>query len=595
MTSALSLPVTPESGVPLAQRRLAYLLPALIALGYLAAAVALTWRLWADPSSAMVAGNPTDNDLFAWFMRYAATAVLHGHFPALITTSMNIPTGINLMWNTSLLLPAIFLTPVTALAGPQASLTVLVTVGFAGSAASMFYLLRRLRLSLAAAAVGGAVYGFSPALLHTAVGHYNLQFAVLLPLIIDAGLRLYTSDTPAWRSGIWLGLLVTAQLLISEELLFGTAIAAALVTSVLAASRPRMAAARARHAARGLLVAIGVVLVLAGWPLWVQFFGPLTQHGSSFIPNFYENDVAGFVVPSSAQFLHTAASAAAAARYQGGTSEYVAYLGFPLLFILACVAVAFWRHLAVRAAAVTFIVFAVLSLGGRLLLNGHEYPNIPLPWALLSHFPIIESALPNRLSIFVDGAAAVLLACGIDFARKRLGNGPPAVGLVALAVAVTLASLLPRPLPESPAAGLPTGWNAAFSALHLRPGATVLVIPVPTATLTAALRWQAESGDRISLIGGYFQGPAFNGHAYIDGNGFPPLAAYLNDLYSGNVALTSPSTSQARSTLARWDPAAVVAAAGSRPALRAYLVGLLGPPTLSTGDMLVWRHLVASG
>ena len=78
----------------------------------------------------------------------------------------------------------------TLLFGPQASLTVLTTLGFAGSAYALFYVLRRWQVSAGAAALAGAVYGFSPALVHSALGHYNLQFAVLPPLIIDAGLAL---------------------------------------------------------------------------------------------------------------------------------------------------------------------------------------------------------------------------------------------------------------------------------------------------------------------------------------------------------------------------------------------------------------------
>src|SRR5579863_3685779 len=34
--------------------------------GYLLAALIVTWRLWADPASRTVAGNPDDADLFAW-------------------------------------------------------------------------------------------------------------------------------------------------------------------------------------------------------------------------------------------------------------------------------------------------------------------------------------------------------------------------------------------------------------------------------------------------------------------------------------------------------------------------------------------------
>ena len=43
----------------------------------------------------------------------------------------------------------------------------------------------KLVISGVLAGLGGAVYGFSPALLQSAIGHYNLQFAVLPPLIID--------------------------------------------------------------------------------------------------------------------------------------------------------------------------------------------------------------------------------------------------------------------------------------------------------------------------------------------------------------------------------------------------------------------------
>ena len=123
---------------------------------YLLAAYALTWRLWADPGARMVSGNPGDVNLLAWFMRYSATAVSHGRLPALVTTGLNAPQGINLMWNASMLLPGILLAPVTLLAGPWASLNLLLTLGFAGSAASLFWVLRWWGASITAAAVGGA-------------------------------------------------------------------------------------------------------------------------------------------------------------------------------------------------------------------------------------------------------------------------------------------------------------------------------------------------------------------------------------------------------------------------------------------------------
>ena len=55
------------------------------------------------------------------------------------------------MWNTSLLVPGVLLTPVTLLAGPQVSLTLVLTLGLAGSAASLYWVLRRWGASLSAA------------------------------------------------------------------------------------------------------------------------------------------------------------------------------------------------------------------------------------------------------------------------------------------------------------------------------------------------------------------------------------------------------------------------------------------------------------
>ena len=103
----------------------------------------LTRHLWVDPAGLTQTRDPHDVDLFAWFLRYAATAVEHGRLPALVTTALNAPQGISLMWNTSFLLPGVLLTPVTLLAGPQVSLTLVLTLGLAGSAASLFLVLRR--------------------------------------------------------------------------------------------------------------------------------------------------------------------------------------------------------------------------------------------------------------------------------------------------------------------------------------------------------------------------------------------------------------------------------------------------------------------
>jgi len=618
---------------------------ALAGVYYLLGALAIMLWLWRHPAGRVVAGNPNDADQLAWFFRYDATAIAHGHLPALITTAMNAPQGVSVMWNTFMMLPGTLLAPVTWLAGPQAALTVFMTAGFAGSALAMFVILRRWIVSsggasVAAAALGGAVYGFSPAVVHSAIGHYDLQFAVLPPLMIDVGLRLATGRIGARRGGIWLGLLVTAQLFITEEILAVTAIAGAVMVAVLAASRPRAVRGAVRRVAGGLGVAAGVTLVIAGYPLYVQFFGPLRQHGSPFTADFFKNDLSTFVVPSSLQLFHTHASAAAALRFQGELPEYLGYLGWPLIVLLVLAAITCWRRLPVRTAAVACAVLGVFSLGGTLMFGGHGHPAIKLPWYWLQSLPLLNAALPDRFSLVADGAAAALLAFAIDaaipalaaFAARprrlgRLSRGPglpglglPGLGLPGLAsgwrpaaavmavAGLAVLPIVPAPLPAVTANPVPSGWQAAFTALRLPSSASVLTVPVPMSTFTEPLRWQATTGQPGSLVGGYFIGPAWNGRSYIDGSGLPAAARYLNLIWACSPAAlpttlkaeVPPGVCQAtnvkgvspakmRDQIRAWRVSAVVAVTTPGSVLAQYLTSLLGTPSVVISDVLAWR------
>jgi len=613
----------------LSQRARPFSRPATLALAglyYLLAALAVTMWLWRDPASRMVAGNPNDADQMAWFFRYDATAITHLHLPALVTSAMNAPQGVNAMWNTFMLLPGVVLAPLTLIAGPQASMTVVMTLGFAGSALAMFAVLRRWQVSMAAAALGGAVYGFSPAVSHSAIGHYDLQFVVLPPLIVDALLRLLAGRVSARRGGLVLGLLVTAQLFISEEILFDTALAAAVLLMVLGLRRPawRSLASRGKAVAAGLGIACAVTLLIAGYPLWVQFLGPLPQHGSPFTTDFFKNDLAGFVVPSALMLIHTTGQAATAGSYQGQLPEYLGYLGWPLLIVLVAAAIRFWRRPVIRALAVTWVLIDAFSLGGTLLMSGNTHSAVKLPWYWLQGLPLLESVLPDRFSLVADGAAAALLAFAVDAAipdftalvRRLRGGGTwfarcPAFAVVAVAALVVL-PIVPRPLPVTTATPLPPGWSAVFAGLRLPSSATVLVVPIPMSTFTEPLRWQAVSGQPGTLVGGYFMGPAWNGHVYIDGNGTPTAGLYLNQLWKASAAglpaalaaeapeNASPTSAPAapvgavsqakmRAQLKKWRPAAIVAVTTRHSALAEYLTILLGAPAAAAGDVIAWR------
>jgi hypothetical protein len=276
---------------------------------------------------------------------------------------------------------------------------------------------------------------------------------------------------------------------------------------------------------------------------------------------------------------------------------------------------------------VAWVVLEVFSLGGTLLASGHEHAWLKLPWYWLQSLPVLSAALPDRFSIVADGAAAALLACCADaavpalaaFARSlpgrllpRLASGGRAAAVVMGGAVLAVLPIVPRPLPAVAAISVPPGWSAAFAALDLPASATVLAVPVPMSTFTEPLRWQADTGQPRALVGGYFMGPAANGHAYTDGSGLSQAGRYLNILWTESeaglpVALTggvpasahpgSPSYVRIAAVsnvtmlaqIAAWHVTVVVAVVVRNSVLADYLTSLLGPPAVVAGDVMAWR------
>ena len=579
--------------------RHAAIAPWLILCCYLAAAVAVTARLWVDPAGRLQVGDPHDVDLFTWYMRYAATAISHGRLPALVTTALNPPQGVNLMWNTSFLLPGIVLTPVTLLAGPQTSLTLVLTLSLAGSAAALFFVLRRWGASTSAAALGGAVYGFSPAMINSGLGHYHLVFAVLPPLMIHTLLRLLTGRGKAVRTGAWLGLLVGAQVFIGEEMLVYTAVACLVLTVALALQRPRATLERAGPTALGLAVALAVALVISGHALWVQFHGPLTERGAAEF--FWSTNLSFFVSPTGNVLFHTSASAFAAQNTHLGTPEVLAYLGWPLLAVLVVAMIWFWRDARVRTAAVIFVVLELFSLGA----GSQPYVSGKLlPWHWLAGLPGLSSLLPDRFAILADGAAAAVLAFSLDSARAAVRAHSPDLARAAVrdrgwratwipaAVAVlAVVPLIPLPYQTAPVSPVPAGWQAAFARLRLEPDARVLVVPIPNVGHSMPMRWQADTGEPGSMIGGYYLGPApGTRQAMFDPMPARSTAHYLDKVWAGVRPLNSAAVASIRAALAVWRPAAVVAVTSAGSPVGRVLIKLLGKPGFRGGGVLAWRR-----
>ena len=193
-----------------------------------------------------------------------------------------------------------------------------------------------------------------------------------------------------------------------------------------------------------------------------------------------------------------------------------------------------------------------------------------------------------------------------------LAAGWRPVAVVMAAAVLAVLPIVPKPLPVAAATPVPAGWSAAFAALRLPPTASVLVVPVPMSTFTEPLRWQADTGEPRSLVGGYFMGPGPHGRGYIDGTGTPPAGLYLNAMWifstdglpralaagappnahpgvAGYVSVKSVTNTRMREQIKAWRVSAVVAVAKPGTRLARYLTVLLGPPAVATGDVTAWR------
>jgi len=492
---------------------------ALLAIGcYSLLALAAYFPVWPGDPARMAQCPCADSGLNTWFLAFTAHAVAHGENP-FVTTALNYPVGVNLTYNTQMPLLGLVVAPVTLLAGPVASLNLLLWLAIPASASSMFLVLRRWTSWWPAAFAGGLLYGFSPYMVGQSTAHLHLTFVPLPPLIVLAvvELLLLRTDHPT-RWGVTLGLLVVAQFLIAPEVLVTTGLVVAVGLVGLALLRPRDARAALRAARTGIVWAVALTVGLLAVPVAEFVAGPVHALGTTGPGTFLiRTDLLGTVVPTSLQRLTPAGLAGVGDRLTafGDASENGAYLGIPLLVLVAIVTVAGRRDRRIRLAAAMAVVSLVFSMGTPLAVDGRD-TGVPLPDELLRNVPLVNQLVPSRISLCTTLFVAILLALGLDRLRRtgwmavgrtrgarpsHLGRWPARLVLGAVAV-LAVASLVPSwPDPTVPV-GVPSYFSSG-AADRIAPGTVALTYPYPGALHAQPMVWQAVSRLRFSLIGGY--------------------------------------------------------------------------------------------
>ncbi|MDT3439619.1 hypothetical protein [Pseudofrankia sp. BMG5.37] len=574
----------------------------LLFAAYCALAVLMLRSLWVDPGARGY--GVSDATLFTWYIGWVPHAIGHGMNP-FVTDMINAPDGVSILWSTPVVLLGVLVAPVTLLAGPVAALNTLLTLAPAVSAIAMYGVARRWA-GTGPAAVAGLLYGFSPYMVGASLGHLHLTFAPFPPLLLallhdllvrgpgprsrDDGEasrdRGHPGRRSARRTGLLLGLAVAAQALISEELLATSALVGALGLLILAVYHPSVALAKAGQIARMLGWCALVAGVLLAWPLAVQFFGPHRVHGAIQPHDVAVADLFTFVVPTPLQWLAPGQVLDHSLGFTGNAVEVSGYLGVPLLVLLAVLAVRLRRDPLVRVLIPLFVLVALLSLGGHLHVDG-RITRVPLPWAAVERLPLLGSALPSRLSLYLTMFAGLALAIWLEQLRFR--PSPRRAGAAVLAAAALL-PLVPASLHAREMRAPEFFTTAAVDVIPR--GSTVLVAPYPRPDTPAAMLWQAHADYRFRLAGCYCTVPAPNGGAQFHGAPSPLTTAMLR-VEAGTLtpaeALALPGLREAYAAL--HPDAVLIGPARNRAALVELVDGLTGHrPVDEPGGVALWAE-----
>ena len=152
-------------------------IPARLAVAaiYMVTAFVLTIATWRAPATTYIGEGP-DPIQAMWGIGWVPFAATHGLNP-LVSSAMNTPAGLNLLWADVFALPmGLLLWPVTVAFGATVTYNLVVTLSLALAAFLAYAVIRRWVPGVVAAAFGGLLYGFSPYMTAQYFGHVGLVF-----------------------------------------------------------------------------------------------------------------------------------------------------------------------------------------------------------------------------------------------------------------------------------------------------------------------------------------------------------------------------------------------------------------------------------
>jgi hypothetical protein len=488
-----------------------------------------------------------------WWLEWLPRALQHGHNPFYSNAQFARFGGINAESNLSWLLPGALLAPVTLLFGAIASFNTANLLAPVATGLAAYALAGRFTRVAAARFICGLAYAFSPFVMgNVDLGHVNLTMLAYTPLVVLVGDRLLVRETSPLRAGVALGLLTVAEGYVGTENIALTAGLVALLVLGVAIVRRDLLAGSWRRLARAGGVAGAIVVVGLAYPVVVFFFGPQHVRG----PFWRSTAVLGvdrFVWPP--RDVGLAVHSTVLAGYDGARGPGTQFLGLGIVLVLLVGTLVVRRRRAYTVLAIAAAACVVLEAN---------------PGRLVRSVPLLNDVVPVRWAVGLTLCLAVMLAMVLDgwwvpeqpvaaSVRARFGRpgSGAAAALFALLALVPVAATYSVPF-EVRRVTIPTWFTTAGT--EVAPSTAVLVFPFAWGSKDTAMVWQAESGLRFGLVGGFGYVP---GADRTQASVLSPLpAATLLQTVSAGTALSSAQRTALHALLERWAPLDVVAVDG---------------------------------
>jgi hypothetical protein len=601
--------------------------------GFVVLGVLVWWHVW-------ITGHPTttttcqcgDPSQELWFLSWTPWALLHGHSPFLTNAMYAGQGGTNMMVNTSWMLPAVVLAPITWIFGPVASFNVAATLAPAISGWCFFLAARKVTTLVPAQVLGALLWGFSPFVLwNDPFGHINFTLLFFPPLVFLVLYDLFVTHvrSPA-RSGVWLAVLIVAEFFTSTELLAMTALVFGAALAAAAAMAPRAAWNQRDRVLRAFGVGAAISGIILAYPVWFLLAGPRHVTGAAW-PNSPQLGTTASAIVDAGVGVHQSSYFNIIGGYYGGAgpnagSEHLpslVYFGYPLIVFLIISALVWYRSRLAWTLVLGAVFAWILSFGTSL---GNQAVGAVgpwwLPWRLFAHLPLVSEILPIRFSVMITFGVAMLLAVSLDrwwslitlagqhddaaripADRPRSRSARPTTVSTAVMTVIGVAVLIPVALTNSvPFTVVPPAIPAWFTADAPRLPAGTIVLVLPFAG-QRAMGWQADTGLHFALAGGFAVVPNASGQsAFVDppGGTLASLARLSSDpesLQDTPLPSTVPQVDAVRSALVRWHVGVTVVTHEGRQPLYsvAFMSAVYGRPPAERGGTWVWTGAPSSG